>query len=54
MTTVTLEAFHIIGVFARTTNVNNKALKDIGDLFGNFIGQNIMGKTPNKISEDIY
>jgi predicted transcriptional regulator YdeE len=54
MTTITLGAFHIIGIFVRTTNVNNKALKDIGDLFGNFIGQNIGGKIPNKISEDIY
>jgi predicted transcriptional regulator YdeE len=52
--TATLEAFHIIGIFVRTTNVNNKALKDIGDLFGNFVGQNIMEKIPNKISEDIY
>ena len=50
MTTVTLEAFHVIGIFVRTTNVNNKALKDIGDLFGNFVGQNIMGKIPNKMT----
>jgi predicted transcriptional regulator YdeE len=52
--TTTLGAFHIIGVFVRTTNVNNKALKDIGDLFGNFMGQNIIEKIPNKISDDIY
>ena len=50
MTTATLGAFHII----RTTNVNNKALKDIGELFGNFVGQNIMEKIPNKMAEDIY
>ena len=54
MSTATLEAFHIIGIFVRTTNVNNKALKDIGDLFGNFAGQNIMGKIPNKMTGDIY
>ncbi|HLA58958.1 MAG TPA: GyrI-like domain-containing protein [Puia sp.] len=54
MTTVTLVAFNIIGISVRTTNVNNKALKDIGDLFGNFAGQNIMGKIPNKMTEDIY
>jgi predicted transcriptional regulator YdeE len=54
MTTTTLEAFHVIGISVRTTNVNNKALKDIGDLFGNFAGQNIMEKIPNKITEDIY
>jgi predicted transcriptional regulator YdeE len=54
MTTVTLGAFHVIGIHVRTTNVNNKALKDIGDLFGNFVGQNIMEKIPNKMTEDIY
>jgi predicted transcriptional regulator YdeE len=54
MTITTLEAFHIIGISVRTTNVNNKALKDIGELFGNFVGQNILQKIPNKISEDIY
>ncbi len=54
MTTATLGAFHIIGISVRTTNVNNKALKDIGALFGNFAGQNIMEKIPNKITDDIY
>jgi len=54
MKIVTLSEFHIIGISVRTTNVNNKALKDIGELFGNFVGQNMMGKIPEKITEDIY
>ncbi|HEY2347818.1 MAG TPA: GyrI-like domain-containing protein [Puia sp.] len=54
MTTAILEAFHIIGIFVRTTNANNKALKDIGDLFGRFMGQNISDRIPDKISGDIY
>ena len=54
MTTKTLDAFHVIGVFVRTTNVNNKALKDIGELFGNFVSENISEKIPSKISDDIY
>jgi len=54
MTTTTLESFLIIGISVRTTNVNNKALKDIGELFGNFVSQNILEKIPNKISEDLY
>jgi predicted transcriptional regulator YdeE len=54
MTIVTLDAFYVIGISVRTTNMYNKALKDIGDLFGKFAGQNIMEKIPNKISEDIY
>ncbi|HEX3767815.1 MAG TPA: GyrI-like domain-containing protein [Puia sp.] len=54
MKTTTLSAFHIIGISVRTTNVNNKALKDIGELFGNFVSQNMMGKIPEKVTEDIY
>jgi predicted transcriptional regulator YdeE len=54
MKKATLSEFHIIGISVRTTNVNNQALKDIGELFGNFVGQNILQKIPNKISEDIY
>jgi predicted transcriptional regulator YdeE len=54
MTTNTLGAFHIIGIFVRTSNVNNKSLKDIGDLFGRFISQNISEKIPDKINGDIY
>lgn len=54
MATVTLSAFHVIGIAVRTSNANNKALQDIGDLFGNFMAQNIMQKIPNKLTEDIY
>jgi predicted transcriptional regulator YdeE len=54
MTTAILGGFHIIGIFVRTTNVNNKSLKDIGELFGKFMGQNNPEKIPNKISGDIY
>ncbi len=54
MKTTELDAFHIIGISVRTTNVNNKALKDIGELFGYFAGQNILEKIPNKMAEDIY
>jgi predicted transcriptional regulator YdeE len=54
MTTAILGGFHIIGISVRTTNENNKALKDIGELFGKFMGQNIPEIIPNKISGDIY
>ena len=54
MTTKTLDAFHVIGAYVRTTNVNNKALKDIGELFGKFVSENILEKIPSKISDDIY
>jgi|SRR5450755_2936612 predicted transcriptional regulator YdeE len=49
-----LNQFYIIGISIRTTNVNNKSLKDIGELFGKFIGQNISDIIPNKLTDDIY
>jgi predicted transcriptional regulator YdeE len=54
MITTELEAFHVIGIFVRTTNTDNKSLQDIGDLFQEFIGNTIFDKIPNRISEDIY
>jgi predicted transcriptional regulator YdeE len=50
----TLGTFYIIGISVKTTNANNKALKDIGDLFGYFAGNNVVQKIPNKMTEDIY
>lgn len=49
-----LRGFKIIGISVRTTNADNKSLKDIGELFGKFMGQNISDKIPNKLSDDIY
>ena len=54
MITTELEAFHVIGIFVRTTNTGNKSLQDIGNLFGQFMGTNIFKKIPNKLSGDIY
>jgi predicted transcriptional regulator YdeE len=52
--TTELKEFNIIGISVRTTNENNKSLKDIGELFGKFMGQNISEKIPNKLTDDIY
>jgi predicted transcriptional regulator YdeE len=49
-----LEEFYVIGIFVRTSNTNNKSLADIGELFGKFMGQNILELIPNKSSRDIY
>jgi len=52
--TTELKEFKIIGISVRTTNTNNQALKDIGELFGKFMGQNISEMIPNKLTDDIY
>lgn len=49
-----LPEFKIIGISVRTTNQNGKSQKDIGELWGKFMGQNIIEQIPNKINFDIY
>jgi len=52
--TTEMKEFNIIGISVRTTNTNNQALKDIGELFGKFTGHNISNKIPDKLTDDIY
>ena len=54
MNKLKIEPFMIIGISVRTTNENNQAAKDIGDLWGRFMSQNILGEIPNKIDSTIY
>lgn len=54
MNKVKIEPFKIIGISVRTTNENNQASKDIGDLWGKFISENVLGAIPNKIDSTVY
>ncbi len=44
----------IIGISTETTNQNGQASADLGQLWGKFFAENIIGKIPNKISNEIY
>ena len=52
--TITLEQFFIIGISVRTTNENQQAMQDIGNLWAKFMNQNLIQQIPNKINDDIY
>jgi len=54
MNKVKIEPFMIIGISVRTTNENNQAAKDIGDLWGKFMSENVLGAIPNKIDSTVY
>lgn len=54
METVTLPAFKLIGISVRTTNQNQQALKDIEQLWQQFMGNQILDKIPNKIDHTVY
>ncbi|MEZ4903644.1 MAG: GyrI-like domain-containing protein [Spirosomataceae bacterium] len=47
------DGFKIIGIFKRTTNRDNQAQQDLGELWGQFYTDNIFDKIPNKSSGDI-
>lgn len=48
-----IEPFKIIGIAIETTNENRKAAQDLGKLWERFFSENIAGKIPNKISDEI-
>jgi predicted transcriptional regulator YdeE len=52
--TVEHSDFKIIGISVRTTNQDGKSQKDIGELWGKFMGQNILAQIPEKESNDVY
>lgn len=45
--------FKIIGISIRTTNQNNKAQQDLGNLWGQFFAEAVFDKIPNKASNNI-
>lgn len=45
--------FKIIGISTRTSNKNNQAQEDLGNLWGRFFAENILEKIPNKLSSEI-
>lgn len=46
--------FKIIGIATRTSNTSGKAAEDVGALWGRFFEEQIGGKIPEKVSEDIF
>lgn len=54
MKKVEIGSFKIIGIWVRTTNENNQAAKDIAELWGKFMGENVLEAIPNKIDNTVY
>lgn len=49
-----MENFKIIGISVQTTNQNNQAATDLGQLWGRFYQEEISKQISNKESDDIY
>ena len=49
-----IEEFNIIGIAVQTTNENNQAGIDLGQLWDRFFSENVSEKISNKLSNDIY
>ena len=54
MHTTALPSFFIIGLSVRTTNENNQAVQDIGQLWGKFLGEDVSAKIADRLSDDVY
>src|SRR5687768_14206259 len=46
--------FHIVGIAVTTTNKDNRAMKDIGELWSRFFDEQIFNQIPYKEEENIY
>lgn len=51
--TIKLPAFTVVGIAVRTNN-NTTGQQDIGQLWGQFMSENIAASIPNKVSDEIY
>ena len=49
-----IQKFNVIGISIRTTNEDGQSGKDIPALWNKFMTEEIQGKIPNKVSEDIF
>lgn len=49
-----IEALKIVGIAVRTTNENNQAMQDIGQLWQRLMSENIPAQISNRLSDDIY
>ena len=54
MKKVTIDPFHLIGISVKTTNENNQAAKDIGELWAKFMAEGVLEKIPNKMDATVY
>jgi predicted transcriptional regulator YdeE len=54
MKKVKKEMFYVVGISVRTTNENNQAKKDIGDLWQKFMSENMFAKITNRVEYSIY
>ena len=52
--TIEIEEFNVTGLSVRTKNEEGKAQKDIADLFGKLIGEDLLDKIPGKLTYEIY
>ena len=49
-----IQKFNVIGISIRTTNEDGQSGKDIPSLWNKFMTEEIQGKIPKKVSEDIF
>lgn len=51
---VKIKPFNVIGISVRTTNENNKAAKDLTDLWNEFFSAHVLEAIPNKVDHTVY
>lgn len=50
----TIAGFTIAGITLRTTNQDNRALREIGQLWGKWFAEKVSDQIPHKVDETVY
>jgi len=54
MSTIKIDAFHVIGISIQTSNAEGQSGQDIPNLWTKFMSENVAASIPNKVSDEIY
>jgi predicted transcriptional regulator YdeE len=54
MDTIDIKGFFLVGISVRTTNAGGQSAKDIGELWGRFMGDKVLQKITNRVNDDLY
>ncbi|MDN5287418.1 MAG: AraC family transcriptional regulator [Mucilaginibacter sp.] len=46
--------FFLLGISTRTSNTNGQSAKDIGELWGRFMGDGVLQQIEDRVNDDIY
>ena len=54
MQKVKVDSFQVVGLAQRTSNANGQAAREIAELWGRFVQEQLVAQIPNRVDDTIY